>query len=358
MAHMEVMRMLCNCQKTCLALDLADIDQCLDSWLVHFDRAEDVRDDTNMNTMHAVGTVLCIALQDVEELNMTHDAWKELMDTEQQSLIISDTPVTEMGWQDLSDVVTSLHMAFDKLFVFDPAAGFHFKFDIKLALLVVMRRLGYWLQIEWQDADTDAVSEDTPATVEIDITELKGIVERTQDNWCRIRSDTIVSVLDLVHALLSATRMLMQAKLVTESTGSVLELYNHHREASIDDFYEMTMISDIPFGAITQYKHRFRFLFHSPSQVIFFHYPSYQRHKQPKLEHINTPQASGLEVVPLLLQINPDIKVLYEHTGLGYAKKHAECWHWVVVAGHVLLVNTAMEAYCAQDARLLLSQVA
>ena len=68
-----------------------------------------------------------------------------------------------------------------------------------------------------------------------------------------------------------------------DEAEQLIELYNYHREASLDDFYKMSQMADTPFGSVSQYKHKFRHLFHSTSQVVYFHYPSYMRRKQVAL---------------------------------------------------------------------------
>ena len=338
--------------------DWMQFDEMLEGWLTEFDRAEPTHDKINLNKMHVVGGVLCTKLHGLTLDESNHEEFIKSVGLNYTKILLEETPIKEMDWQQLHDMVTAVHMEFQDLIVYEKNEGFGCKIDMRQLMIAVMHRVGYWLSREWKDESDETETEQEIDLQHTDINELRGVVERSADGWCHIRSDSIVSILDLIHALMSATRLFMQATIIPGGADDIkTELYNHHREASIDDFHEMGMISDIPFGAITQYKHRFKFLFHSPSQVIFFHYPSYQRKKQLKLEQVTQFGTPTLQLVPLLMQLNTKIKAIFEHTGLGCSQAHADGWKWAVIAGHVLLIDPKLNSYYAEDARLLLDLV-
>ena len=138
-----------------------------------------------------------------------------------------------------------------------------------------------------------------------------------------------------------------------------MELHAHHKEASLDVYYEMSMISDLAPGFLVQYKCKFSHLFHSISQVVYFHFPQYRRRVQESLGNIVGGQASAVNTLPLLQQVRPEIPVLFEHTGACSQKEHANIpYAWVVLSGFVLLVKENGDALCAKDPRSLLSVVA
>ena len=92
-------------------------------------------------------------------------------------------------------------------------------------------------------------------------------------------------ILTGLHAVAAGSLAMLSAQHISapDEAEQLIELYNYHREASLDDFYKMSQMADTPFGSVSQYKHKFRHLFHSTSQVVYFHYPSYMRRKQVAL---------------------------------------------------------------------------
>jgi hypothetical protein len=67
----------------------------------------------------------------------------------------------------------------------------------------------------------------------------------------------------------------------------------------------------------------------------------------------------ALHLLPLLLQTNPDIPVVYEHTGLGIVggSGSKDAFTWCVFGRFVLLVDRTqrpLKSFCAFDLRTLL----
>ena len=61
-----------------------------------------------------------------------------------------------------------------------------------------------------------------------------------------------------------------------------------------------------------------------------------------------------MNCLALALQVEPDVPVLYEHSGLGHAPTHAS--HpiaWVLIQDIVLLVDSHMQAHCGSVSDLL-----
>ena len=62
----------------------------------------------------------------------------------------------------------------------------------------------------------------------------------------------------------------------------------------------------------------------------------------------------AVNVLALLLELNPNVPVLFEHTGAGHAATHAQhAWAWVLWADYVLLVDAQMHVSAALDVRAL-----
>jgi len=208
------------------------------------------------------------------------------------------------------------------------------------------------------------------------------------DDAMHIANHAIAQFLDCLHAIAGVAQMLVrqiyvpsvehlkqqveQRKAVAETgeTGTddkqpcrVLSMYEkicseiseHHREVTLDNFYEQSMVSDLYPGSITQYKHRHQAVFHSISQVVYFNWPAYARKKQSSFAELMQ-QRQYTNLVPLLCEMYPDIPVLYEHTGALFADCHAQhTLAWVCIAGYWTIVHNVTGCYYNQDPILTLS---
>ena len=64
----------------------------------------------------------------------------------------------------------------------------------------------------------------------------------------------------------------------------------------------------------------------------------------------------AIALLPLLMQVQPDMKVLHEHTGIGHKHTHSQNkWHWSVVGNRILLPNPHMHHFDAFDLKTLLT---
>tara|TARA_B110001450_G_scaffold30661_1_gene26739 strand:+ start:7569 stop:8453 length:885 start_codon:yes stop_codon:yes gene_type:complete len=262
-------------------------------------------------------------------------------------LKIHDKTICTMSWAELGDLTSALQSEFSKLVIFSTEAGFSPLIDFEDILLEVMGRVGFWALHRVRLTESES-AEAVRCMYDVD-----------EDEFSRLRLAVICETLDGVHSMWSALLTLTRAT-VLQPEGTAAEviqrtpIFNHHREASIDDFYELSMVADLGPGAIIQYKNKFRFLFHSVSQVIYFHYPAYDRQVQRPLHEIVCYGSPANSLLPLLRQIDPDIPVLYEHTGAGHAPTHSNLkWSWVLAGGHIVLVSRDGSAFCAEDLRVL-----
>jgi len=225
--------------------------------------------------------------------------------------------------------------------------------DYAQLLTALLKRAGFWLARQWRP--TAECAEDYKA--------LHCLVDLDKEGWRCVRPSCVVQVLDSVHALLGLTRLLMKAQVVSlhapaaagAEVDEAVRLYNHHREASIDEFYEMSMVADCMVSAVAQYLHRFEFLFHSISQVVYYHFPTYERQWQQQMQFLEEYAAPGVNLLPLLLQVDPNLPFFYEHTCAGLLLAYSAHAHsWAFMSGYILLVDRAGEVFCAEDLRSLL----
>ena len=134
----------------------------------------------------------------------------------------------------------------------------------------------------------------------------------------------------------------------------VVPVHGHHKEASNETFFTLSIIADCALGSIVQYAHRFAHLFHSVSQAIYYNYPTYTRQTQLSLSELQRDNTKYVNLLPLLTELRPDIPVLFEHTGAGCRSVHAKhTWSWVLWSHFLLLVDKNMKCYVAADARVL-----
>lgn len=116
---------------------------------------------------------------------------------------------------------------------------------------------------------------------------------------------------------------------------AVPELQDYHVQASQEAFYRHSMHADIPPAARLLYQQDFSGFYHCVSQVVYFHYPSYERRVQISLERIR----SGTEAVHTLapvMELFPEIHLCYEDENWKQ-----DAWNWVLMGRRVYLVGPA-----------------
>ena len=261
-------------------------------------------------------------------------------------LLIHKKPIAHMSWSELGDTISALQMEFRNVILFSTDTGFDPLVDLDDILLALLCRVGFWALHRVR------LDESTPEAV-------RCAYDADADTHSRLLLPSLFDALDAVHSMWVASITLCGATLVPPrgTPSEVIEstpLYNHHREASIDDFYELSMVADLGPGAVIQYKNKFRYLFHSISQVVYFHFPAYERQIQKPLHEICCYGSPACNLLPLIRQINPDVPVRFEHTGAGHIPVLAlASWQWVLVGGFVVLVASDGAAFCAEDIRTL-----
>ena len=328
-------------------------------WTREFDMGAPVDKDCVMNSGHVYGQALTVYAYQNLKTELGTFCIESTLDSFAPSICIQDTSLSKMTWGETQDVVMSLQIEFMKLFVFDSEEGYGCYVDIYTILSMLMAHIGFLESHKWKEPS--AGGNVAPDSVSGSIGVLHGVVDVDEDGWEHVREENMVFVLDALHSMINATNLLISAKAVPtpdnmpQRDDNANFIFNHHLEASLDDFYDLSMIADCPVGSILQYKHKFRYLFHSVSQVIFFHYPSYERQKQIPLLKLQEVQAPHINLLPLLAQVKTDIPILTEHTGLGNRLRHAETeWSWAIIGTFTLLVNRDLQTFYAQDLKRLL----
>jgi hypothetical protein len=115
----------------------------------------------------------------------------------------------------------------------------------------------------------------------------------------------------------------------------------YHVQAGLDKFYEHSMFSDLPPAARLIYKQDFAGMYHCVTQVVYFHYPDYERSRQKPLDEIRAGM-SPKHCLSVALELHPDIPVVMED------EMWRDGWNWMLVSGgKVFLISPDRRVHSA-----------
>jgi hypothetical protein len=351
------------------------LQRVFDSWVEDIDRGARLHEPADAplaNDMHVVGACVCVLLGRSPQLQGACSL-RGSLGAQHDAIILTETPLHEYTLDDVQNAVAALQLEFTRLYAYAPGEGYRALCDVEAACVLLLARLGQWLGVRWRAAGSGPAGPAArPAARPVGAVEmempgeaLRGQAALDADGFCQVRLDAAVFVLDAVHSMLGLHRLLTRARARDDAAAAAgVLLAGHHLEASGEVFFMHSMTADCVVGTIAQYAHKFAYLFHSISQAIYYNRPNYQRKLQLPLARLQEPterDARGAECGPsavnllaLLLELRPDVPVLFEHTGAGHRGTHAQhAWAWVLWAGFVLLVDARMEVAAALDARAL-----
>lgn len=342
-------------------LTAATVPSSFTHWLSAFDRGSKTYNHPaalqHLNDMHVTGMYLAAQLYHLEQEggipHLSNYTLQKDVYPHAPRLRVSSVELRDMQWQALCDFVCAVQHEFRAVFA-------NSNVDIGLLLLCIFSRAGFFIAHKW------------PCSTHIDLQqklETSNMQHMSPDGagFLVLHATQIAQLMDVLHALGATSMALGRATHISEAIMSAdalqlshqisAQITEHHREVSLDMFYELSMVYDLFIGSIVQYKHRHQEVFHSISQVVYYNWPSYARQKQHQLETIMA-QRSALHILPLLLEMYPEIPCLYEHTGALHADTHSK--HdkaFVVIAGHIFLVTKDMRVWHSTDLVLLLAHV-
>jgi hypothetical protein len=116
-----------------------------------------------------------------------------------------------------------------------------------------------------------------------------------------------------------------------------IQLY--HVQAGMEAFYLHAMHADLPPAARILYKQDFAGMYHCVTQVIYFHYPSYERRRQMDLQAIRE-GTSPVNALSAALELHPDVPVIMEDD------VRPAGWHWILLgSGKVYLIDPQRNAH-------------
>jgi hypothetical protein len=106
-----------------------------------------------------------------------------------------------------------------------------------------------------------------------------------------------------------------------------------HMQASQETFFKLAMHSDLPPAARLLYRQDFAGFYHCISQVVYFHYPSYERADQVSLAAIREGGPPVFALAPVC-EMYPEINVCFEDDTPA-----PNTWNWFLMGKRVYLVR-------------------
>lgn len=129
-------------------------------------------------------------------------------------------------------------------------------------------------------------------------------------------------------------------------------IHKHHMEASNDEFDLLNMRWCLPVGAVINYRNDFSGFYNHISQVVYFHYPNYERTRRCTLQELAT--AGPEHVLPAICLLHPNIKIWYEEDNFDITKPLGY-WAWIILPGKIYLAGPNAELYQSGDVTALLN---
>ena len=110
-------------------------------------------------------------------------------------------------------------------------------------------------------------------------------------------------------------------------------IQNCHVQASQETFFKFAMHSDLPPAARLLYRQDFAGFYHCVSQVVYFHFPSYERPTQLSLDELRAGDSPVFALAPVS-EMYPEINVCFEDD-----TPNKDGWNWVLMGRRVFLLK-------------------
>jgi hypothetical protein len=281
-------------------------DTLWDEWLWNTDPTEPISADCLLNKMHLLG--LLIARHKAKHCQEASLVVPSLL-----NIIHRDIPIHKMTPRQLRDIVEDLQMHwsmyvkhdFEK--VFDTVEGCFVQFGH-----INNKRSAFFDDISSEDA----------------------LVAGQMSTVAIRRFITIFFVLYRhLHILNTYVDCENCAERNLYLCNETYQLFGHHVEASLETFYVHQMHAALPPASRLIYRQDFTGFYHCVSQVVYFHYPNYERKKQILLDDMRKGD-SPLNIVAPMMQIFPDLDIKYDDDNYSDRK-----WTWCLVNNTLFLMT-------------------
>ena len=285
-----------------------------DEWLWHLDSAEPASVDCMLNKMHLVGLIIA------RYRALREPALMDIVLTLPR-IIHSNTKVAVLTPRQLKDVVEDMQMHWNQ-YLDDPAVA-----DALVDVVdACMTRFG---ELNLMAGPIDDV----------------GMMDDRDSG--RLSVATIRRFVSIFLVLYRHLHMYHTCQHIPESTDTshIETVQEFHVQASMESFYRHSMHMDLPPAARLLYRHEFAGFYNCISQVVYLHFPSYDRRVQVPLMQIRSGKEAPLHLLAPLMEMYPDIHLCYEDECLK-----PDAWNWVIMGPLVYLArNTTQEIFYSQN---------
>jgi hypothetical protein len=170
---------------------------------------------------------------------------------------------------------------------------------------------------------------------------------------------------------------------VPEASNEPETVFEQHLvSAAMENFYPLSMYSDLNMANVLHYRHEFSNMYHSISQVVYYNNTSYERKKQPLLSDVQAGR-DPISSLTLFMQLYPEQAVYredemlptdfavpgsYEDDADGQASEETpetdnrtedkeEKWAWFIVPDRIYLTSSKGVLYYSKDIWALLNTI-
>ena len=134
-------------------------------------------------------------------------------------------------------------------------------------------------------------------------------------------------------------------------------LHAFHVQASEDAFHKHQMHAHLPPAARLLYRQDFSGFYHCASQVVYSHFPAYDRPVQLPLDKLCGGDEAVFSLAPIC-ELYPEIRVCYEDDDI-FGRTHEkgpQQWTWVLMGKRVYLLNPRREMFHSSNIMAMVSE--
>eukprot|EP00960_Hanusia_phi_P018629 549722-Hanusia_phi.AAC.3 len=318
-----------------MLMNKMDFNGLLKSWILKTDPVTKCTSAMPLNSMCLQACVIARYCYLVSQTN--EDDKRSVQDffPECKELELFDVPIQELNWKQFLQNFQNIQLNWAK-FALNPCA--HNR-RLKQLLISMMGRFGFFTA--WTFKENEELNDPQACERSTNIPDQyrlcdQQVVYISSGLWCMFYSVWLQK-----NAVLS-TLPEEYRETIEEAIKDGVAVHHHHVEAANDTFFTATMHDDIMVGSLLQYMHRFSGMFHSVSQVAYFHNPGYQRRNPPdSVESLMSREQPrpAIEKIPTLQQLYPEIELFHEVSHWDQLPKDPKKWFWFHTPGLVFLVR-------------------
>ena len=219
-------------------------------WIEKMHRSEKLNADDQCNIMHMTGGALSMLLFDCKELKLDEITLESIFNNLYSKIVFlerDDYVISELTIEQIHDILVSLQVEFEQIFVMDEQ-GFYSHINVENICFFLMAQLGKWVSHYFkeetvnEDEDIETMNQASTCKPEIDMPNaaLRGLVDIDNDQFCTIRIDELVFLMNALHSMLTLNMLLLNS-IKVHAKKDLIELNAHHKEASAEVFFTHSM---------------------------------------------------------------------------------------------------------------------